>query len=1305
VTGLKADQQRLIYRGRIINSGQSHPQSNSSSSGGGGGANVVRTSTRQLTEAEQLLGDHPGVPNPSPPVSPSNNNDDTATDDHKKGPRVRDVNGLCDQQTIHLVPRPHVPTNNVPSGNNGGGMSMGGMPGGIGSLLGAMGDLPSGSTGEGSNNASVTSLSGEAGMSLLAALLGLPSSGGTTAGGGGVPSDNTNTNNGASASHGEGTSDDMLHSTGLGGIMEHAIMMGVIEDNDTGNTAGNATVIGVGGQGMEGIARGHLADPSLPLGSLLGFGPASSNTAAGSTATTTTAASPLSGNHQRRRQGDETFPNLAPLGNTARRTMSRRARAPSAAARARATAARLTEADARAPDPGSVEPVRQGLLTLHTLLGNALLDRERVDRDRMTAGEVAPALPSVRAMDHAHSVAGEVVDAQVGPDTARTALPLIRAPLDSHRQWYRGQWLDALDTVNQWLEATVVDIVMPCDILPGVSVPNGEADHDNANANANDAISKRRTRRQTPDAVVSANDMEGRRRLLLEPIPNDSNENDNLGPNNPFAQFAFTDHEGTNQLTPRQVQTLEHRRQLFLDENDAGYRPRSDNSGIQLLLVHYNGWPHRWDEWIRSDSERIRPFRTRTRHFHRANSNASAGSASVSGGATPAGGGGTGGGGNGSGGNYGSTLLSSPTPQAVFGAAPSTHIQDEENNGEERMGMLQELGRVLGSVNDILNSAIAVENVDNNGAGGNALAETLHLPWRTRPRPANHRTEAEILLGPPQEHDDEVDSATSSITNPLNGLDSARLRQLAPLLDRLGRTLTDAAPHILLLADSLPVPVATAVVGTVPPRTGATSGTELLAQVQEEEEEDPIQRLAARASHLYFGIGDNDDDDENENNDSRTLPATVSLAQPASMMQQEAVVNQEVIDQETTTIIDPDLTDFINGMVNTTPRGNNGRGRSGGGNNDRGNGLGGDSIGSSLLAQYLASLGGSLGGAGAGAAGGVGGAAGGADNGGNNEGPRVIRMGGGGNGGPGGGIGGLGGVGGPGIDIHIHAIVTGPGMAGATGVGGIGGLGGLMAGMGGVATTTTTNDTAADDDAFGPSFNNPAFSTAAASSPQNNNEQEEDTADLFSELYSESPRPVNLHGEEEDAEMPELLHDNINIPEIDDDDYGQLFDECRSIEEEEESSDGYDEMDSCGGDDDEMETMEAELILDVALAALAPNAANARELLANDSIANAAISSRGGSSESLLALSEIESQEGSTATMPPSTPTTPTVTPTMLMTSSSLRIQGGSSSGGSSTNTTPSRSSPSLSNRLFRRAFGRLSNSSSRRSGSGSSAP
>ncbi|CEG50016.1 Ubiquitin-like protein, regulator of apoptosis [Plasmopara halstedii] len=36
------------------------------------------------------------------------------------------------------------------------------------------------------------------------------------------------------------------------------------------------------------------------------------------------------------------------------------------------------------------------------------------------------------------------------------------------------------------------------------------------------------------------------------------------------------------------------------------------------ILIHYHGWPTRWDEWIDVDSDRIAAFRTRTLHTHNA---------------------------------------------------------------------------------------------------------------------------------------------------------------------------------------------------------------------------------------------------------------------------------------------------------------------------------------------------------------------------------------------------------------------------------------------------------------------------------------------------------------------------------------------------------------------------------------------------------------------------------------------------------------------------------------------------------------
>jgi hypothetical protein len=177
---------------------------------------------------------------------------------------------------------------------------------------------------------------------------------------------------------------------------------------------------------------------------------------------------------------------------------------------------RLTAEDRQVPDPGSMEPVRQGLMTLNTLL------------------------PHLQSND-------------------------MDTPIESNRRWYRGQWLDCLDTVNAWLEATVVELMFPEEIFPQA--------YDRASSST---PLHRREPQLHNDPAVSASDLEGRRRLLLEPCdPND-------------------EHDVGGELS--------------------GFRPRSSNRGVQLLLIHYNGWPHRWDEWIRSDSARLRPFRTRTRH-------------------------------------------------------------------------------------------------------------------------------------------------------------------------------------------------------------------------------------------------------------------------------------------------------------------------------------------------------------------------------------------------------------------------------------------------------------------------------------------------------------------------------------------------------------------------------------------------------------------------------------------------------------------------------------------------------------------
>merc|ERR1712216_654631 len=114
-------------------------------------------------------------------------------------------------------------------------------------------------------------------------------------------------------------------------------------------------------------------------------------------------------------------------------------------------------------------------------------------------------------------------------------------------------------------------------------------------------------------------------------------------------------------------------------ENEQSFRPRSNNNGVKLLLIHYNGWPSRWDEWIRSDSERLRPFRTRTRHPSMSS-------------------------------------IASPTPQSVYNDAPSTNIIGE-NEEDDRFALLPELHVTLSQVSQFLADLIHGDRRDGEELG------------------------------------------------------------------------------------------------------------------------------------------------------------------------------------------------------------------------------------------------------------------------------------------------------------------------------------------------------------------------------------------------------------------------------------------------------------------------------------------------------------------------------------------------------------------------------------------------------------
>ncbi len=583
----------------------------------------------------------------------------------------------------------------------------------------------------------------------------------------------------------------------------------------------------------------------------------------------------------------EAFLSSISLGSTSNR--------PNRSARRRPNSHRRTAMDERYPNPCPLEPVRQGLMTLHTM---------------MDCGS------------------GKISNA---------------APFLAKRKFYKGQWLDLRDTVNQWLEATVVEVMLPDDILVRKSgIISGSSrkmnSEDSISSSATTASSKKRMKRPAMDPAVGANDHKGRLRLLLEESEEESD---------------------------RTLSDLNNNDDLI------GWKERDNNANVQLLLVHYNGWPHRWDEWIRSDSERIRPFRTRSKH-------------------EPCRG------------------FLSPSPEATFHSAPTTFVKSDDDN-IDRVALLPEVYRCVADVQNVFSGAIHVDDYSSSFKEdcekvltNKEQSDLSHAIKALQPEKIEEvmkilqgkheggkdmdpsdidvkeldntiQWKLKNLLQPSDDSrlDNQLPWLMRNINNPddstcehsYEGLENAcsalpgysnfdkeKLEALAPLLDRLGRVMIDVAPHVASIADSL---------------SESTVGQESIAPCDEL----PCSDYSAPDSP------------------QRLLRPTWS-----------ANYSNEPDNPE----IDSDYVDFIHGFINhrhshaSAPR------RSRRDQSD-------SNLGTTLLSAYLAS----------------------AMNDRNFDGgedaqnaPRVVRI------GPGTAAGGSGGdtnTTGNGVGIHIHAVVTGPG--------------------------------------------------------------------------------------------------------------------------------------------------------------------------------------------------------------------------------------------------------------------------------------
>lgn len=669
--------------------------------------------------------------------------------------------------------------------------------------------------------------------------------------------------------------------------------------------------------------------------------------------------------------------------------------------------------DPRYPEPGPIEPVRQSLMTLHTMVGSRPQNLDEKEQQR-------------------------------------------KGETNAKRKWYKGQWLDCRDTVNQWLEATVVEIIAPNEILKTANVtPNDTPKGDNLSPST--------------DPAIGAEDMDGRRKLLLE---------------------------STDDAFDKTLSELNN------DDKLIGYRERFNNEHIQLMLVHYNGWPRRWDEWIRSDSERIRPFRTRSKHVS-------------------------------------SHSHVCPSPNSTFVNAPETHITHEDDE-IDRVALLPELHRSLNSIQDLFGESLQQEKdplrvktltleeqldlaravnklqgdrlekirnmFDDSTSGAAKCADESDIDLthlndrskqkinrllqeaRVRVRSDNRRVEPDSQLpwaacegdSKPKADGDEVENThqadnDNESRNDLQLFDKHKLEALAPLLDRLGRVLIDAAPHVAAIAESLP------------DKKSDIESTVESCVVQPEEETAPRDSLCEQSNaenpNRLFSI-------QEENLPVSTVTDDTD-AMPPLLMRENSGLSDD------STEGNPDYVDFVNGFVHAT-RGDSSA-RSGG---IRRGGPSEGSLGSSLFSALLAS-----------------GNSGGGDddddedsrNSGGRSGPRVLRVGGGGGGGSGG------------IDIHIHAIVTGGG-GGIAGVGldALGGLGGLLSPPPSAVVLNNPSGSAGSR----------ADSPAESALPIIPTPEDEDDLGLFSDLYSDDPRPEGTRSFTSSA----TWSDDIEIPDDDEED-------------------------------------------------------------------------------------------------------------------------------------------------------------------------
>lgn len=461
--------------------------------------------------------------------------------------------------------------------------------------------------------------------------------------------------------------------------------------------------------------------------------------------------------------------------------------------------------------------------------------------------------------------------------------------------------------------------------------------------------------------------------------------------------------------------------------------------------------------------------------------------------------------------------MACPTPQSIFNEAPRTNICENGDEEEDRFAVLPELNIALTRVSELLGELVQRDQgrimndqskdfdedeledlrpsvaVGSNHSNERAKSD---LPWMARKSGDGNatRTNSDENLpsvydesngGREAEHASNIDfrtseeeprSSESGRNHDVRALYSqGELRNLATLFDRLGRTLTDVAPHIASAAASLPA--------QEPANSLSNDEQNASANTQSSNSFEVDTSSAPLGGLLSLWSRERERARRNNSNEENTTTRPIAPSAP----------------------VDPDHIDFASGIVNTT----RGEVRSG----PRSRASHQDDV-ASLLGTYLAAA--SLGSAvssndenGSGATSSL---------------ARLLQRGAG------------GGSGDNGIDIHIHAIVTAPGVSpGGMGIATLtSGGSSPTATLGGARNILSSNRSSIRADG-GILRTGTSLSSNVVEPPD-----EEDYNDLFSELYSESPTPIDPNGSPTQREGDSNMHSSADGS-ADDDGTENLF--------------------------------------------------------------------------------------------------------------------------------------------------------------------